>query len=118
MSGFPLSDTGTRDGGAMRGNILDLDADDVAATELAVDSETEQGALEGSQISLIASRDPPRAPLGRVSATITQSYSLCGGIYGGQQREYGTVDARDIEVIDHIALRQGACPNCVTAALR
>ena len=43
MSGFPLSDAGTSDGGAMRGNVLDLDADDVAAAELAIDSEIEHG---------------------------------------------------------------------------
>jgi hypothetical protein len=43
MSGFPLSDTGTSDGSAMRGNIFNLDADDVAATELAIDSEIEHG---------------------------------------------------------------------------
>jgi hypothetical protein len=42
-SGFPLSDTGTGDGGAMRCDILDLDAHDVTAAELAVDSEVEHG---------------------------------------------------------------------------
>jgi hypothetical protein len=44
MSGFLLTDSGAINSDSMPGHILDLEAEDIAASELAVDGEIEHGA--------------------------------------------------------------------------
>jgi hypothetical protein len=47
MSGFPLTDGSAINGDPMRSHILDLEADDIAASELAVDGKIEHGKIAG-----------------------------------------------------------------------
>jgi len=59
MSGFSLPDGCTIDGDVMRRNVLDLDADDVTAPELAVDGEIEHGEVTCSPLDLQLRADRP-----------------------------------------------------------
>jgi hypothetical protein len=49
-SGFPLPDAAASDRYAVRGDILDLDADHITAAELAVDRQVEHGEVSDPAI--------------------------------------------------------------------
>jgi hypothetical protein len=59
MSGFPLTDGGAINGDPMRGHILDLEADDIAASELAVDGKIKHSEIACSALDLQLGPDCP-----------------------------------------------------------
>jgi hypothetical protein len=59
MSGFALADHGAIDGDTMRGQIFDLQADHMAAAQLAVDVWIEHGQIPGARLHLKRGLDRP-----------------------------------------------------------
>lgn len=59
MSGFPLADGGTINGDPVRSHILNLEADDIAASELTVDGKIEHGKIACSALDLQLGPDRP-----------------------------------------------------------
>ena len=59
MSGFPLADGRAGDGKPVRGDILDLQTEEIAASELAVDCEVEHGEVAEAMIDLQFGSDRP-----------------------------------------------------------
>jgi hypothetical protein len=59
MSGFPLTDGSAINGDPMRGHILDLEAHDIAASELAVDGKIKHSEFACSALELQLGPDCP-----------------------------------------------------------
>lgn len=59
MSSFSLTDGGAINGDPIRSHILDLEADDIAASELAVDGKIEHGKIACSALDLQLGPDRP-----------------------------------------------------------
>jgi len=59
MSGFSLADHGAIDGHTMWGDIFNLQADHIAAAQLAVDGQIEHGQISGALLHLKLGPDRP-----------------------------------------------------------